>query len=146
MWNLLARYGLTLRTDIEDKENIALTTAVKNTLQGKTDFDETEMFLIKIAEKHGLHIEKNENFQPLPEELMAFALKSVNSILTTLKTNTIEVAYDISDILQALPDLSYLSDKNNVKDFNKSYIIPLAEKWDNLNLVPKLSVIGQSVK
>ena len=75
-----------------------------------------------------------------------FAVKAVNSVLTTLKTGTIEVAYDIADILQALPDVSCLSDKKAVKEFNNTYINALAEKWDNLNLVPKLSVIGQSDK
>ena len=142
MWNLVIRFGLVIRSDIEDKDNIALTMAVKDALLGKADFAAADSLLVKLSEKHGLNMENAVNCETIPDELSQFAVKAVNSVLTTLKTGTIEVAYDIADILQALPDISCLSDKKAVKEFNKTYIIPLAEKWDNLGLVQKLSVIG----
>ncbi len=142
MWNLVIRFGLVICSDIEDKDNIALTMAVKDALLGKADFAAADSLLVKLSEKHGLNMENAVNCETIPDELSQFAVKAVNSVLTTLKTGTIEVAYDIADILQALPDISCLSDKKAVKEFNKTYIIPLAEKWDNLGLVQKLSVIG----
>ena len=142
MWNLVIRFGLVIRSDIEDKDNIALTMAVKDALLGKADFAAADSLLVKLSEKHGLNMENAVNCETIPDELSQFAVKAVNSVLTTLKTGTIEVAYDIADILQALPDVSCLSDKKAVKDFNKAHVIPLAEKWDNLGLVSKLPVIG----
>lgn len=146
MWNLVIRFGLVIRSDIEDKDNIALTMTVKDVLLGKADFSAADSMLVKLSEKHGLDMKNADGCEPIPNALTQFAVKAVNSVLTTLKTGTIEVAYDIADILQALPDVSCLSDKKAVKEFNNTYINALAEKWDNLNLVPKLSVIGQSDK
>ena len=58
----------------------------------------------------------------VPNEATAFAVTSVRELYKALTERDLGLAYDIADILQALPEKKFISDKRSVSDFNKIYI------------------------
>ena len=58
----------------------------------------------------------------VPNEATAFTVISVKELRKALTERDLGLAYDIADILQALPEKKFISDKRSVSDFNKDYI------------------------
>ena len=58
----------------------------------------------------------------VPNEATAFVVNSVKELRKALTEHDLGLAYDIADILQALPEKKFISDKRSVSDFNKDYI------------------------
>ena len=77
---------------------------------------------------------------PVPNEETAFVVQSVNVLHTSLKNGNYELASDIADVLQALPEKRFLSDKASIDIFNSIYIDNVNNKWKE-KLLPYLLVI-----
>ena len=58
----------------------------------------------------------------VPNEATAFVVTSVKELHKALTERDLGLAYDIADILQALPESKLIGDKRSVSDFNKVYI------------------------
>ena len=58
----------------------------------------------------------------VPNEATAFTVTCVKELRKALTERDLGLAYDIADILQALPEKKFISDKRSVSDFNKDYI------------------------
>lgn len=58
----------------------------------------------------------------VPNEATAFAVTSIRELGKALHERDLGLAYDIADILQALHEKKFISDKRSVSDFNKVYI------------------------
>ena len=64
----------------------------------------------------------------VPNGATAFAVNAVRELRKALRADEPGTAYDIADILQALPEKVYLTDKRAVSDFNRTYIAPFNKK------------------
>ena len=58
----------------------------------------------------------------VPNGATAFTVTSIKELRNALSRNDTGLAYDIADILRALPENKYFSDKRSISDFNKVYI------------------------
>ena len=140
MWEILARMGSILRSDIESDINIEIVTYLKDMLYGLRSSDELIEMLNK---KRYLPEMKREGWyvgSPIPNEETAFAVQSINIMFTALKNGNTELASDIADVWQALPEKRFLSDKTTIDIFNSVYVDNINRKW-NEQLLPKLLLI-----
>ena len=140
MWELLARIGSILRADIENKINLRIVTDLKDVFYGLKTADE----LIEMLHEERYLPEMNyEGWYvgiPVPNEETAFAVQSVNVLYTALSNGNTELAYDVADVIQALPEKRFLSDKVSVDAFNSIYIGTVNNKWKE-KILPDLMVI-----
>lgn len=140
MWEFLARIGVILRSDIENKLNIKIVSDLKDIFYGLKTADE---LIEMLNEKKYLPEMNYEGWyvgSPVPNEETAFAVQSVNVLYTALCNGNTELAYDIADVIQALPEKRFLSDKVSVDAFNSIYIGTVNKKWKE-NILPELIVI-----
>ena len=140
MWEILARMGVILRSDINNEICIEITTYLKEMIYGLKSADELLEMLYK---KRYLPEMKYEGWYvgtPVPNEETAFVVQTVNVMYTALKNGNTELAYDIADLWQALPEKRFLSDKGSIDIFNSVYIENVNRKWKE-QLIPKLLLI-----
>ena len=64
----------------------------------------------------------------VPNMATAFVLTSIRELRKALHDGEIGFAYDIADIMQAIPENEYISDKKAVSAFNRTYIIKFNKK------------------
>ena len=129
MWELLARIGSILRADIENKINLRIVTDLKDVFYGLKTADE---LIEMLHEKRYLPEMNYEGWYvgiPVPNEETAFAVQSVNVLYTALSNGNTELASDVADVIQALPEKRFLSDKVSVDAFNSIYIGTVNNKW-----------------
>ena len=72
----------------------------------------------------------------VPNNATAFVVFSLKALNKALSRNDFGLAYDIADILQALPEKEYLKDKKAVSLFNKTYIRKFNKK--HLSHLPEI--------
>ncbi len=141
MWSFLIDLGRILTFDINNKENVALVTTVREMFMGMRSCDSTYEFTNNFVQKYNCPLTVSKILRAVPNEETSFVVQTVNVLNTALKSGNFDVAYDIADVLKSLPDTEILKNKNAVRDFNKTHITVLNQKWENL-LVPKLLVIS----
>lgn len=140
MWELLARIGVILRSDIDNKFNLKIVSTLKDVLYGLKPADE---LIEMLNEKNYLPEMRYEGWfvgTPVPNEETAFVVQSVNVLYTALSNGNTELAYDVADVIQAMPEKRFLSDKVSVEVFNSVYIGTVNKKWKE-DIIPKLLVI-----
>lgn len=140
MWEILARMGVILRSDINDEICLEIATALKEMLYGLKKPDELLEMLNKRRYLPEMNYEGWYVGTPVPNEETAFVVQSVNVLHTSLKNGNYELASDIADVLQALPEKRFLSDKASIDIFNSIYIDNVNNKWKE-KLLPYLLVI-----
>ena len=64
----------------------------------------------------------------------------MNVLYTALTNGNSELAYDVADVIQALPEKRFLSDKVSVDAFNSIYIGTVNKKWKE-KILPDLLLI-----
>ena len=129
MWEFLARIGVILRYDIENKINIKIVSDLKDIFYGLKSADELIEMLNEKNYLPEMHYEGWYVGSPIPNEETAFAVQAVNVLYTALCNGNTELAYDIADVIQALPEKRFLSDKVSVDAFNSIYIGTVNKKW-----------------
>ncbi len=140
MWELLARIGAILRADIDNKINLRIISDLKDAFYGLKTADE---LIEMLHEKRYLPEMNYEGWYvgtPVPNEETAFAVQSVNVLYTALTNGNSELAYDVADVIQALPEKRFLSDKVSVDAFNSIYIGTVNKKWKE-KILPDLLLI-----
>ena len=105
MWEFLARIGVILRSDIENKLNIKIVSDLKDIFYGLKTADE---LIEMLNEKKYLPEMNYEGWyvgSPVPNEETAFAVQSVNVLYTALCNGNTELAYEIAHpLLLAIKD------------------------------------------
>lgn len=140
MWELLARIGAIIRSDIDNGFNVTIITDLKEVIYGLRSADE---FIEMLHKKKYLPEMDYEGWYvgiPVPNEETAFAVQAVNVLYMALSNGNTELAYDVADVLQALPEKRFLSDKLSVDAFNSIYIETVNRKWKE-DILPKLLLI-----
>ena len=140
MWELLARIGVILRSDIENENNLKIISYLKDVFYGLKDADELIDMLNEKRYLPEMRYEGRYVGIPVPNEETAFAVQAVNVLYTSLCNGNTELAYDIADVIQALPEKRFLYDKVSVDCFNSVYIGSFNRKWKE-NILPELLVL-----
>ena len=140
MWEILARMGVILRSDINNEISTEIVTYLKDMIYGLKTADELLEMLNRKRYLPEMNYEGWYVGTPVPNEETAFVVQTVNVIHTALKNGNTELACDIADLWQALPEKRFLSDRNSIDIFNSVYIDNINRKWKE-NLIPKLLLI-----
>ena len=62
-------------------------------------------------------------------EIWQFICTSIDLMAEAYKHGETEVVYDISDMLQGIPDFRYWNSRKNMHSYWKHYIRPVKRKW-----------------
>ncbi len=64
------------------------------------------------------------------EELEQFIVHAVELMKDNLEIQHYDLAYDLADMLHALPNIVLANEKNGLKRYWKIYVIPVQKKWN----------------
>ncbi len=120
------------RNNTTDKDLHNITAALKDSIINhnyKTLFD-----LIKIKAPH-IHMESYIlDSSPLDNnkvhwKIERFICKSLELLLKAIENREIDLIYDISDMLQGIPDIDCWETAKNMRDYWRDYVRPVKRKW-----------------
>lgn len=120
------------RNNTTDEDLYNITVALKDTIANhncKTLFD-----LIKIKVPQ-VHMDSCMlNYFPLDTnkihwKIEGFICKSLDILLKAIENGETDLIYDISDMLQGIPDIEYWKIAKNMRDYWKDYVRPVKRKW-----------------
>ena len=64
------------------------------------------------------------------KELEQFIVRAVELMRDNLEIQHYDLAYDLADMLHALPDIVLANGKNGLKNYWKIYVKPVQKKWN----------------
>lgn len=62
-------------------------------------------------------------------KIEGFICESLDILLKAIENREIELIYDISDMLQGIPDVEYWKTAKNMRDYWRDYVKPIKRKW-----------------
>ncbi|MBQ7776706.1 MAG: hypothetical protein IJ379_12375 [Lachnospiraceae bacterium] len=116
-----------IRFDIRNINNKACLELIMLAIEGKItnlQFGQQISTLYKII----LQSETEEDEQ-VPKTIEDMVTRLCEALQSALNDCNYEFAYDIADIIQAIPDREYWYDKSSMKSWQKIYIRPVEKKW-----------------
>ncbi len=130
MLDLIRKTAVFIRADIRSAKSIRTAEVLECLIDGSLAEDAAVSEISAC-----LNFESRINYC-VPNNATAFVVFSVKALNKALSGNDFGLAYDIADILQALPEKEYLKDKKAVFSFNKTYILKFNKK--HLSHLPEI--------
>ncbi|MBR5682367.1 MAG: hypothetical protein IKW96_03665 [Ruminococcus sp.] len=122
MTDIIRLTAVFIRANAGSAEAVKAADALADMTEGSIPMEEA-VYVIS-----GLLNRELEVRECVPNAETAFVLASLKELRKALHDGSTGSAYDIADILQALPEKEYLSDKKAVSAFNRTYIIKFNKK------------------
>lgn len=137
IWKNLQRIFVFLRFDIKNKNNSNVIDIIIKVINNNNSNEEMCKMIVYIMPKWKgqLIVEENEEQENEGQELIfniqlkQFIIRALEVMKSNLLAQEYEIAYDIADILQALPDIVIANNKKGLKQYWKVYIKPFQKKW-----------------
>ncbi len=122
------------RNNPEDKNLCLVACLIKNVI---TDNNENNSkILVQVLEENIplIYLGKlDKDYSYFPgdgfSEIWQFICTSIDIMTEAYKHGETAVVYDISDMLQGIPDFKYWNSKKNMHSYWKCYIRPVKRKW-----------------
>ncbi|HNZ98730.1 hypothetical protein [Ruminococcus sp.] len=116
MTDIIRKAAVFIRANAESAQGQRAAAALADMIDGNITAEEG---LAALSECLGCELQIKST---VPNEATAFVVFSAREIRSAFDSGNAELAWNIADILQALPENMYLSDKKAVSAFNKTYI------------------------
>ena len=116
MTDIIRKTAVFIRANADTAESRHAADALADMIDGRISADEA---LAILSDSLGCELQIKS---PVPNAATAFVVFSSRELRRTLDSGDTALACDIADVLQALPENMYLSDKKAVSAFNKTYI------------------------
>ncbi|MBQ3583826.1 MAG: hypothetical protein IJA27_03850 [Lachnospiraceae bacterium] len=132
MWKNLQRIVVFIRFDIKNSNNPyiieVITEAVKKNIKNEEMCE--KIYYIMPKWKKQLMVEDEEGQELLSnKKLKQFIIKALELMKYNILNQEYEIAYDIADMLQGLPENINISSKKDFKQYWKIYVTPFQKKW-----------------
>lgn len=132
-WENLKRVFVFVRFEIKNDKNCQIADAILYGMKNHVTNEELcDMLIQAMPEwKEKFHT-KTEIKQEIlyNEELEQFIVHAVELMKDHLEIQHYDLAYDLADMLHALPDIVLANEKNGLKNYWKIYVKPVQKKWD----------------
>lgn len=125
---------IAMRFDIKNKENKDLICILMKVFNGSINNKEMCDAIVRIMPdwKARLKFEESEYYF-IQKEIMEFIRTAMRMIKDNLNADGFDIAYDITDMLHALPDIIIQQNKKQSKrcwrSYWKIYVDPVYKKW-----------------
>lgn len=132
MWKNLQRIFVFLRFDIKNKNNSQIIDIIINVINNNTNNDEMCKMIFYIMPKwKGQLISEEDELQELifDMQLKQFIIRALELMKTNILIQQYEIAYDIADMLQGLPEIVIANNKKGLKQYWEIYVKPFQKKW-----------------
>jgi len=131
VWRNLKTIFIFIRFDIKNKKNVQVTDAVIKIIEENCTLEEMCKKILNIMPEwtEQLIIEGNEKKLICKKELKIFIIRALELMKISIELQNDKMAYDIADMLHALPDIIIANRKNCLKEYWKIYVKPVQKKW-----------------
>lgn len=132
MWKNLQRIFVFLRFDIKNKNNSQVIDILIEVINNNNKNKEMCKMICNIMPKwkEQLIVEEDEGQELIFNiKLKQFIIRALELMKTNILIQEYEIAYDIADMLQGLPEIIIANNKNGLKQYWKIYVKPFQKKW-----------------
>lgn len=139
MWENLHRIFVLLRYDIKNKNNWKVVDILIKVIKDDASNESMCKLIVNVIPNwyEQLKIKGGSNNELFDNRnLKLYIIKALELLKNKILSQEYEMAYDIADMLQGLPDLKILNKKRKFRQYWKLYIRPFQKKW-------KLNIFNQ---
>ncbi len=132
MWKNLQKIYVFLRFDIKDKNNSHVIDIIINVINNNISNEKMcrMIFYIMPKWKRQLMDEEGEGQELIFNiQIKQFIIRALELMKTNILIQEYEIAYDIADMLQGLPEIVIANNKKGLKKYWKIYVKPFQKKW-----------------
>lgn len=132
LWKNFQRIFVFLRFDIKDKNNLHVIDIIIKVIDNNIRNEEMckMIFYIMPKWKGQLIVEDDECKEMIINiQLKLFIIRALELMKTSILKQEYEIAYDIVDMLQGLPEIVIANNKKGLKKYWKIYVNPFQRKW-----------------
>lgn len=122
------------RNNPEDKNLCLVACAIRNVITDNSR--DNSKILVQLLEEniHSVYLGKLDKdclYFPGDDfpEIWQFICSSIDIMVKAFENGETALVYDISDMLQGVPDFEYWKSGKNMRAYWKSYIRPVERKW-----------------
>lgn len=132
MWKNLQRIFVFIRFDIKDKNNSHVIDTIINVINDNIRNNEMchMIFYLMPRWKGQLIVEEGELQELIfNSKLKEFTIRALELMKTYIMAQEYELAYELADMLHALPEIVIDKNKKGLKQYWKNYVKPFQKKW-----------------
>lgn len=132
MWKNLQRIFVFLRFDIKNENNYEIIDIIIKVINNNNSNNEMcEMILYTMPKWKGQLISEEDGMKELifDVQLKQFIIRALEVMKTNILIQQYEIAYDIADMLQGLPEIAIANNKKGLRQYWKVYVKPFQKKW-----------------
>lgn len=132
LWKNLQRIFIFLRFDIKDKNNAHVIDIIIKVINNNIRNEEMCKMLFYIMPKweKQLIVEDSEEQEIIYNiHLGQFTIRALELMKISIINQEYEIAYDIADMLQGLPEIVIANNKKGLKQYWKIYVKSFQKKW-----------------
>ena len=132
MWKNLERIFIFLRFDIKNKNNSHVIDIIIKAINNNNSNEEMckMIFYTMPKWKEQLILKEDERKELIfCMQLKQFIIRALELMKTNILIQEYEMAYDIADMLQGLPEIVIANNKKGLKQYWKIYVKPFQKKW-----------------
>lgn len=133
MWKNLQRIFVFLRFDIKAKHNSYIIDIIIKVINNNISNEEMckMIFYIMPEWEEQLIVEEGDVQELIFNiQLKQFIIRALELMKTNILIQEYEIAYDIADMLQGLPEIVIANNRKGLKQYWKIYVKPFQKKWN----------------